>query len=226
MKLIDWLRDYIIHYVDIFKFLSNRKTGLFREKFLTKSARRFYFVKIRVQNFIDLKIAFFMTLQNILSKFFYLMHVNSKRQLFIDLNINKKFDIEVILYYVNFFLKRLNLIYFHHVMLLNRIFFQSFRYWNRISLLIYWIENCWNNMNIEENQTHCENVYYFDCDLCESWFYFEHNQSNHVVNYVYRQTEFTIDTRFRLYSKIQFEHTSQAWQITYRVWRVFSFNQR
>ena len=28
------------------------------------------------------------------------MHVNTKRQLFIDLNVNKKFDIEIMLYYV------------------------------------------------------------------------------------------------------------------------------
>ena len=100
LKFIDWLRDYITHYVDIFKFLQNRKIELLREELVAESARRFYSAKTRVQNFIDLKIVFFKTLQNILSKSFYLMHVNTKRQLFIDLNVNKKFDIEIMLYYV------------------------------------------------------------------------------------------------------------------------------
>ena len=100
LKFIDWLRDYITHYVDIFKFLQNRKIELFRKEFVAENARRFYFAKTRVQNSIDLKIIFFKTLQNILSKKFYLMHINTKRQLFIDLNVNKKFDIEIMLYYV------------------------------------------------------------------------------------------------------------------------------
>ena len=41
-----------------------------------------------------------------LSKLFYLIHVDIKRSLFIDLDVSKKFDFEVMLYYVKkFFLK-------------------------------------------------------------------------------------------------------------------------
>ena len=42
----------------------------------------------------------FDVLQEILTKFFYLIHSNTKKQLFIDFDINKKFDFEVILYYM------------------------------------------------------------------------------------------------------------------------------
>ena len=42
----------------------------------------------------------FDVLQNILTKFFYLIHSNTKKQLFLDFDVNKKFDFDVILYYV------------------------------------------------------------------------------------------------------------------------------
>ena len=64
------------------------------------NVRKFYSIKIRLKNSIELKIIFFEILQIMLSKFFYLIHVDIKRSLFIDLNVNKKFDFEIMLYYV------------------------------------------------------------------------------------------------------------------------------
>ena len=46
--LIDWLRDYIVHYVDIFKSLQNRKIEFLRDEFIAKNVKRFYFSKTRV----------------------------------------------------------------------------------------------------------------------------------------------------------------------------------
>ena len=42
----------------------------------------------------------FKTLQIILIKRFYFVYLNIKRQLFIDLNVNKKFNFNIILYYM------------------------------------------------------------------------------------------------------------------------------
>ena len=39
-------------------------------------------------------------LQKLLLKFFYFVHVDNKKQLFINLNVNKKFDFKIHLYYV------------------------------------------------------------------------------------------------------------------------------
>ena len=100
LDLIDWLRDYIAHYVDIFKSLQDKKTELLRDEFIAKSAKRFYFSKTRVQHSTTEKLISFDALQIVLTKTFYFVHSNFKRQLFIDLNVNKKFDFDVMLYYV------------------------------------------------------------------------------------------------------------------------------
>ena len=47
---IDWLREYIFHYIDIFKFLQNRKIELLRFDFVVESVRRTYVVKTRIQD--------------------------------------------------------------------------------------------------------------------------------------------------------------------------------
>ena len=100
LKFIDWMRDYIIHYVDIFKSLQNKKTKLLRHESIVDNARRAYSSKIRVFNSTKAKLKSFRIFQKLLFMFFFLIHVNIKRQLFIDLNVNKKFDIKIMLYYV------------------------------------------------------------------------------------------------------------------------------
>ena len=113
LDLIDWLRDCIAHYVDIFKSLQNNKTELLRNEFIAKNVRRVYFSKTRVQHFTTEELISFDALQIVLTKFFYLIHSNLKRQLFIDLNVNKKFDFDVMLYYVK------------------KVFFESNKYFSR-----------------------------------------------------------------------------------------------
>ena len=94
------MRNYVFYYVDIFKSLQNRKIVLLRHDSTIDNARRFYSIKTRLKDSIELEIAFFEILQIMLSKSFYLIHVDIKRSLFIDLDVSKKFDFEVMLYYV------------------------------------------------------------------------------------------------------------------------------
>ena len=100
LNFIDWMRDYISFYVDINKSLQKRKIELLRHDFSIENVRRFYVFKTRLKKSFELKIIFFKILQNMLTKFFYLVHVNNKRQLFINLNVNKKFDFDAHFYYV------------------------------------------------------------------------------------------------------------------------------
>ena len=100
LDLIDWLRDYIAHYADIFKSLQDKKIELLRDESTAESAKRFYFSKTRVQHSTAEELTSFDALQIVLTKSFYLVHSNFKRQLFIDLNASKKFDFDVMLYYV------------------------------------------------------------------------------------------------------------------------------
>ena len=71
-------------------------------KFFSKknNVRKTFANRIRVDNSTLKKIVLFQILQFFLSKFIYLIHYNIKRQIYINLNVNKKFDIEIIIYHV------------------------------------------------------------------------------------------------------------------------------
>ena len=100
LDLTNWLRDYISHYVDISKLLQNRKIELLRDESTVESVKRVYSSKTRVQHSTTEETTSFDVLQIVLTKSFYLVHANSKRQLFINLNVSKKFEFDVMLYYV------------------------------------------------------------------------------------------------------------------------------
>ena len=160
LSFIDWMRDYISFYVDINKSFQKRKIELLRYDFSIKNARRFYVFKTRLKKSFELKIIFFKILQNMLTKFFYFVHVNNKRQLFINLNVNKKFDFDAHLYYIkNFFFQKFC---FKTIFVASRhwidIFSQSFFYFNRNSLLIDEIKNRWHRMSIQKNSSHHRNI--------------------------------------------------------------------
>ena len=135
LNLTNWLRDYISHYVDVFKSFQNRKIEFFRNEFVVENARRIYFNKTRFQHFTKQKLTLFDALQEILTKFFYLIHSNTKKQLFIDFDVNKKFDFDVMLYYVKiFFHKNDDKYSFRHVIesifFLNRFIIDvELKYW-------------------------------------------------------------------------------------------------
>ena len=126
------MRDYILFYVNINKSFQKRKIKLLRHNFSIKNVRRFYVFKTRLKKFFELKIIFFKILQNMLIKFFYFVYVNNKRQLFINLNVNKKFDFDAHFYYVkkvffkNFVLKQFS----------SRHVIKSIFFFNRFFILI------------------------------------------------------------------------------------------
>ena len=96
LRLINWLRDYISYYAKIFKSLQKRKTKFFRKDSIANSARKTYSRKIKIKYLMKREFAAFKTLQTMLSKSSFLIHVNFARQLYVNLNVSKEFDFNVI----------------------------------------------------------------------------------------------------------------------------------
>ena len=137
LSFIDWMRDYIFFYVDINKFFQKRKIVLLKHDFVIDNVKHAYVFKTRLNKFFELKRVVFNILQNIFSKSFYLIHSDNKRRLFIDLDANKKFDFEIMLYYVKkVYLKKLSFDQFSSRHVIESIFF-----FNRLFISIetrYW----------------------------------------------------------------------------------------
>ena len=108
LNLISWLWNYISYYANIFKSLQKRKTKFFKKDSVAENARKTYFKKIKIKYFIEKEFAAFNALQALLFKSSFFIHVNSKRQLYVDLDVNKKFDFDVIIYHVKNIWKRTN----------------------------------------------------------------------------------------------------------------------
>ena len=100
LKLIEWLRDYVFMYVDVAKSFQKLKIELLRNASVTNNVKKIFSRIIRMKNFISRKLASFQIFQTLLSKSFYLIHVDSTRRIYIDLNVSKKFDLNVMMYHV------------------------------------------------------------------------------------------------------------------------------
>ena len=94
------MRDYVPFYAGISKPLQERKTEMLRHGPPAGNARRTYASRTRLEKPSQLELASFEALQSLLSQPSYLVHVDSKRQLFIDLNASKEFGFGAHLYYV------------------------------------------------------------------------------------------------------------------------------
>ena len=103
LRFIDWLRDYISMYVDIIKSFQQLKNNLLRDEFIIEFEKKSFSRRTRLTNSTTKKLIFFEIFQSLLSKSFYLIYSNNSRKLYANLNINKKFDLNVITYYVKSF---------------------------------------------------------------------------------------------------------------------------
>ena len=90
-------------YADVFKALQKRKIELLKFFLKVDNAKKAYSNRTRLDNASFLKIEFFRILQFLLFKFSYLVHHDSKRQTFVDLDVNKKFELDVMIYHVKSF---------------------------------------------------------------------------------------------------------------------------
>ena len=94
--------EYVSFYADIVKSLQKLKTNFLNSEFIVDNTRKIYFKRIKIQHFIDRERLFFQILQILLFKFSYLVYANLKRRFYIDLNVSKEFDFNVMMYYIKF----------------------------------------------------------------------------------------------------------------------------
>ena len=99
IDLIEWFKQYIQKFAAIFKSLQNKKTELLRNAFKIENARKTYFSKVRFIES-DKEIEAFDRIQESLFKSTYLIYFNCNRQLYVDLDSNKKMSINDVVYHV------------------------------------------------------------------------------------------------------------------------------
>ena len=76
---------------------------MLKSSFKFDNVRKTYSNRIRFDNASSLKIEFFRILQSLLFKSSYLIHHDNQRQTFVDFDVNKKFELNVIIYHVKSF---------------------------------------------------------------------------------------------------------------------------
>ena len=101
LDLTDWLRQYVPHYADKSESLHNRKTTMLKSALKADNARKSYSSKTRIDDSTIDEIVAYKYIQSCLSKSNWLIHFDSTRQLYIDLNSSKKRDINSMIYHVS-----------------------------------------------------------------------------------------------------------------------------
>ena len=136
LDLTDYFKKYVSFYVDVFKAFQIKKTKLLKSFSIFNNVRKIFFNRIKINNSTSLKLKFFRTLQSLLFESSYLIHYDRHRQLFVDLNVSKKFDFDAMIYHVKFFAKWNDKNYSSRKSLKSILFFNWFlifaetRYWS------------------------------------------------------------------------------------------------
>ena len=99
-EFIEYFREYVFFYADVFKSFQIKKIELFKSIFIVDNARKFYASRIRLKNSTSLKKKVFKIFQFLFFESSYFIYHDFSRQLFVDLNFNKKFEINVFVYHV------------------------------------------------------------------------------------------------------------------------------
>ena len=101
LKLIDWLRNYVKRYIQKIESLTRRKAKLLRQFFNNKNKQRKIFnLHIVIEQNSSKKRVVYEILQLTFSNFIFLIHFNRICILFINVNVVKKHDFDIIMYHV------------------------------------------------------------------------------------------------------------------------------
>ena len=90
MKLIDWIRSFILRYAQRAQPLQKRKIILIKKVTVSDSTRKKQIVKIHLYESIHEKKAVFRNLQEAFAFFIFLIHFDKRRRLYINLNVFKQ----------------------------------------------------------------------------------------------------------------------------------------
>lgn len=97
--LMDWLCQFVPHYAAVTKPLQERKTTLLKSAPKAGNPRKSYATRTSLMEPNPTEIASFETLQSLLSKPTYLVHFDSAKQLYIDLDASKCFGFGAMVYH-------------------------------------------------------------------------------------------------------------------------------
>ena len=100
LNFTSWLRNYVLWYVEMFKSFQKLKIELFHDESVIDNVRKIYSRNTKIKNLTIEKLVFFQTLQFLLAKFFYFVHSNFRRKLYVDLDASKKFELADMIYHV------------------------------------------------------------------------------------------------------------------------------
>ena len=132
-EFIEWLKNYIIWYAQKFESLQRRKIFLFRKFSFNKNRqRKIYFVKIQLTTITIVELKSYRQLQKVFRKIILFVHHDSIKSLYIDVNVFKRRNIEIIIYHLKLETNFNNFKRFQieFIMFLNRMFILTKkRYW-------------------------------------------------------------------------------------------------
>ena len=100
LKKTKYLKQYIFYYAQKTNNFQRRKILLFKNAFIKKRIRKRHNLQIVVNDFIKKKLNFFNQFQSIFNRAFFLMHFDFKRDFFIDIDVFKKRNFDVTIYYI------------------------------------------------------------------------------------------------------------------------------
>ena len=100
LNLTKWLHQYISYYVQQIKLLQNRKTVLLCEDFTTEQTRKNYLKKTSIFNVSELEKKTFEFIQKIFNDLNFLHHQNFNWWLYVDLNVSKQHEFDVMIYHM------------------------------------------------------------------------------------------------------------------------------
>ena len=100
LKLIDWLRQYIFYYAQIFESLQQRKIIFLKNDFAKKNLKKKIFKNFFFDESIDAKHQAYEYLQFRFNKSSFLTYFNANKSFFIDVNVLKKRKFGVMIFHV------------------------------------------------------------------------------------------------------------------------------
>jgi hypothetical protein len=94
------MREYVFDYANVSQSLQNRKTLLLKKSSISESARRKFFIFIRLLDFTSTEKQVFDQIQTTLFISRRRIHFDVERQLYENVDVSKEFDIDVMIYHV------------------------------------------------------------------------------------------------------------------------------
>lgn len=200
--LTDWLWNYVEKYVKITESLKNKKIVILKKlSFNVESTRRIFSIKIVLQNSTEAKKKSFWRFQIKLFSFQYLIHCSPQRQLYMNVDVNKKkhkrYDLS---FKTNDW--QLFVSFYDRV---NHVFQQTINwFWNQI--LIHWIKNSRFDLSVLKNTS----FNWFNVSIADHlywWWSSRENQSSENSVHVFdKQTESSFDSNIKIHSTFQSNH--------------------